>query len=56
MVVAGIGRSGDDDEMEEVETVKMRNHWLVSAFAVAIWLLIAVMNLALLVLIGLGKV
>lgn len=34
---------------------KMRNHWILSGFAIAIWLVIAIMNVALLVLLGLGK-
>ena len=37
------------------EPVKMRNHVLVSIFAVLIWLVIAIMNVSLLVLVGLGK-
>lgn len=36
-------------------SVKMRNHWITAVFAVLIWLVIAVMNVALLVLVGLGK-
>lgn len=36
-------------------SVKMRNHWITAIFAVLIWLVIAVMNVALLVLVGLGK-
>lgn len=36
-------------------SVKMRNHWITAAVAVLIWLVIAVMNVALLVLVGLGK-
>lgn len=45
-----------DDELEQdVETVKMRNHWLVSVLAVLVWIVIAIMNVALLVLVGLGK-
>ncbi|KAJ6106840.1 hypothetical protein N7512_010357 [Penicillium capsulatum] len=39
----------------EVETVPMRNHLLLSIVSVLVWLLIAVMNVALLVLIGMGK-
>lgn len=35
-------------------TVSMRNHWLTAAIAVVIWLIIVVMNVALLVLLGLG--
>ena len=37
------------------EVVKMRNHIWVSVLAVAIWLVIAIMNVALLVLVGLGE-
>ncbi|MCJ1463212.1 hypothetical protein MMC07_001817 [Pseudocyphellaria aurata] len=55
MVVTGSELRRDEDEDQEVETVKMRNHWLVSIFAVAIWLVIAIMNVSLLVLVGLGK-
>ncbi|KAJ5595267.1 uncharacterized protein N7459_001475 [Penicillium hispanicum] len=39
----------------EVEQVSMRNNIVTSVIAVLVWLLIAVMNVALLVLIGLGK-
>lgn len=35
--------------------VSMRNNWIVGILAVLIWLVIAVMNVALLVLVGLGK-
>ncbi|KAF3389093.1 Manganese transporter pdt1 [Penicillium rolfsii] len=38
-----------------VEQVSMRNHWFTSLVAGLVWLLIAVMNVALLVLVGLGK-
>nr|POE47329.1 manganese transporter smf1 [Quercus suber] len=34
--------------------VKMRNHWFVTALAIAIWLLISVMDVAAVVLLGLG--
>jgi metal iron transporter len=37
------------------QEVNMRNNWLTTAFAVAIWLVLVVMNVALLVLVGLGK-
>lgn len=40
---------------ERQQGVKMRNHWVTTTFAVLIWLVIAVMNVALLVLVGLGK-
>jgi len=43
----GLGRHG--------ETVNMRNGWIVTTFAVLIWLVLVVMNMALLVLVGLGK-
>lgn len=36
------------------EVVKMRNHWFVSAIAILIWLIIVVMNVANIVLTGLG--
>ena len=58
MVVGGRGPPVDDEDEEEDrdgEAVKMRNHWLVSTLAVLIWLVIAIMNVALLVLVGLGK-
>ncbi|KAK9360202.1 natural resistance-associated macrophage protein-domain-containing protein [Lipomyces starkeyi] len=37
------------------EGVKMRNHWAVAVLGILIWLVIAVMNVALLVLVGMGK-
>jgi metal iron transporter len=37
------------------EGVKMRNHWAVTALAVIIWFIMAAMNVANLVLVGLGK-
>ncbi|RMZ81276.1 hypothetical protein DV737_g2611, partial [Chaetothyriales sp. CBS 132003] len=36
-------------------TVNMRNGWLVTVIAVLIWLVLVVMNVALLILVGLGK-
>jgi metal iron transporter len=33
----------------------MRNHWITATFAVLIWLVIAIMNVALLVTVGLGE-
>lgn len=38
------------------ETVDMKNGWITTILAVAIWLVLVVMNVALLVLVGLGKV
>ena len=45
----------DEFEQQDVEKVEMRNHWSVSVFAVLVWLVIAIMNIALLVLVGMGK-
>jgi metal iron transporter len=42
------------EEIRE-EGVVMRNGWVVAGLAVLIWLVIAVMNVALLVLVGMGK-
>ena len=36
-------------------SVPMRNHWVVTILAAVIWLVIVIMNVALLVLVGLGK-
>lgn len=47
--------SADSEHHEpQSEGVKMRNSWPVTALAVAIWLAITVMNIALLALVGLG--
>ena len=49
----------NDDGNGEVdgpsEGVNMKNGWIVMIFAVLIWLVLVVMNVALLVLVGLGK-
>ncbi|EXJ81799.1 manganese transporter [Capronia coronata CBS 617.96] len=45
----------DDGGVDGQEMVNMRNGWLTTALAVAIWLVLVVMNIALLVLVGLGK-
>lgn len=61
MVVGGAGAQRTEEaeqehEMDqELDTKKMRNHWMVSVLAVIIWLVIIIMNVALLVLLGLGK-
>ncbi|KAF7507748.1 hypothetical protein GJ744_010177 [Endocarpon pusillum] len=48
-----------DNDAGEAETesagVNMRNGWIVTIFAMLIWLVLVVMNVALLVLVGLGK-
>ncbi|KAK4893939.1 NRAMP-like transporter smf-3 [Elasticomyces elasticus] len=46
MTVGGIGAEG--------EQVKMRNHWITATLAVIVWGVIVIMNVALLVLLGLG--
>ena len=57
----GKGKSGDGvDEVQREENaggrfVVMRNHWLTAAFAVIVWLVIVIMNLALIVLAAMGK-
>ncbi|KAJ0424489.1 transporter protein Smf2 [Aspergillus carlsbadensis] len=48
-------RGGDGDAGVEREGVKMGNGLVVSVLAVLVWLVIAVMNIALLVLVGMGK-
>lgn len=55
MIVNGPEAAADDELEQEVERVKMRNHWSVSVLAVLVWLVIVIMNVALLVLVGLGK-
>ena len=55
MVVGGARPAGQEIEEHEVEQAKMKNHWILSILAVVIWLVIAVMNISLLVLVGLGK-
>ncbi|KAH8812015.1 natural resistance-associated macrophage protein-domain-containing protein [Xylogone sp. PMI_703] len=51
---------GDEEDAtrevtEEERDVKMRNQWYVAAVAIIIWIIIAVMNVANLVLLGTGK-
>ena len=46
---------GDDNGGSATDGVKMGNGLLVSAIAVLVWVIIAVMNVALLVLVGMGK-
>lgn len=56
----GVPGNGISTEAEagmgvQEEVVKMRNHWVTTAFAVIMWVIIAVMNVANLVLVGLGQ-
>ena len=46
---------GGNEEADESAPVEMRNHRLLSVFAVCVWLVITIMNVAFLVLLGLGK-
>ncbi|CRG88246.1 Manganese transporter pdt1 [Talaromyces islandicus] len=46
---------GEGDGNVRIEQVSMRNHWFTTVIAVLVWLLIAVLNVALLVLVGMGK-
>lgn len=48
----GSGSAGEDGG--GADCVQMRNHWITAGFAVVIWGVIVVMNVALLVLVGLG--
>ncbi|KAJ5089644.1 hypothetical protein N7532_008328 [Penicillium argentinense] len=54
MTVPAEQTNGGDGEVS-VEQVSMRNNIVTSVIAVLVWLLIAVMNVALLVLVGMGK-
>jgi len=45
-------RDGEDGQSQE--GVKMRNHWITATFGVLIWLIIAALNVANLVFIGMG--
>ena len=51
----GIGDGRDEGEEEAVQSVNMRVHPITAFFAILIWGLIVVMNVALLVLLGMGK-
>ena len=68
MVVGGASRGGRDNDStsaaeEDGEAEgreggagrKMSNHWLISVLGCVIWLVMVIMNVALLVLVGLGK-
>ena len=49
------GRQDEGDENGRLQAVSMRNGWVVTILAVLIWLVLVIMNVALLVLVGLGK-
>jgi metal iron transporter len=48
------GNESGEEANGEVQNVQMRNHWITAVFAVLIWLVIVIMNVANLVLVGLG--
>ncbi|TKA34032.1 hypothetical protein B0A50_00012 [Salinomyces thailandicus] len=50
----GVPGSRDGGTVEEPGVVRMRNHWFTIVLALAVWLLIVIMNIASLVLAGLG--
>lgn len=57
-IMTVIPRRNDEDFDEAAVApigVNMRNGWIVTVFAVLIWLVLVVMNVSLLVLVGLGK-
>jgi metal iron transporter len=49
------GDNSGPDRGDSGESVNMRNGWVVTVLAVLIWLVLVVMNVALLVLVGMGK-
>jgi metal iron transporter len=49
------GDAGEAETEMASSGVNMRNGWIVTVFAVLIWLVLVVMNVSLLVLVGLGK-
>lgn len=52
---SGSGSVGGEAVMRRGRAVRMANGWVTTVFAVLIWGVIAIMNVALLVLVGLGK-
>jgi metal iron transporter len=49
------GAAAVEEGASQPEGVKMRNHWITTTFAVIVWIIITVMNVANLVLLGLGR-
>jgi len=54
VVTESAGEVTEGSGAEERRGVGMRNHWVTAVLAVTIWGIIVVMNIALLVLVGLG--
>lgn len=56
MTVGGTGEGSGEGAVRPGEgSVGMRSHWIMIVLAVAVWLTITIMNVALLVILGLGK-
>ncbi|KAL8800516.1 MAG: hypothetical protein Q9182_005116 [Xanthomendoza sp. 2 TL-2023] len=55
MVVGGGQPHEDEGQPLVQDPVYMKNHWVVSTFAVLVWVVMVIMNVALLVLVGIGK-
>jgi metal iron transporter len=53
--ITGPNDRTDGEPEADSSGVNMRNGWIVTVLAVLIWLVLVVMNIALLVLVGLGK-
>jgi metal iron transporter len=56
--IDGVGSAVDEETRSQssgVRCVQMKNHWVTAGAAVVIWGVIVVMNVALLVLVGMGK-
>ncbi|EME83860.1 uncharacterized protein MYCFIDRAFT_53810 [Pseudocercospora fijiensis CIRAD86] len=49
-----VERNADEEERAQPRIVHMKNHWLVMVLAIIIWLIIVIMNVANIVLTGLG--
>ena len=55
MTVGGVSNDEDEGAAEAVEGVKMRNHWAIAFLGVLVWIVLVIMNVALLVLVFMGK-
>lgn len=54
-MTVSVEQTSEGDGEVETERIPMRNHWALSIVTVIVWLIIVVMNVALLVLLGLGE-
>ena len=55
MTVGGVSNDESEGAAEAVEGVKLRNHWVIAVLGVLVWIVLVVMNVALLVLVFMGK-